>query len=54
MLVPKGQRACMTVAYAIKGLRTGTCKVTLLSVARNGARTTQQVEVKVVKVATAR
>lgn len=54
MLVPKGQRACMTVAYAIKGLRTGTCKVTLLSVARNGARTTQQVEVKVVKVAAAR
>lgn len=54
MLVPKGQRACMTVAYAIKGLRTGTCKVTLLSVARNGARTTQQVEVKVVKVASAR
>ncbi len=54
MLVPKGQRACMTVAYAIKGLRAGSCKVTLLSVARNGSRTTQQVVVKVVRVGSAR
>jgi alpha-tubulin suppressor-like RCC1 family protein len=49
MLVPKGQRACTTVSYAIKGLRAGTCKLMLLSIGRNGARTTQHVEVKVVK-----
>jgi len=54
MLVPKGQRACMTVSYAIKGLRAGTCKVMLLSVARNGARTTQRVEVKVIKASSVR
>ncbi|MFM8871030.1 MAG: RCC1 domain-containing protein, partial [Actinomycetota bacterium] len=54
MLVPKGQRACTTVSYAIKGLRAGTCKVMLLSVSRNGARTTQQVEVKVIKAASVR